>query len=239
MCNLNTITIRRCDNNKVIFSHTCENNTIGKTVKEAIRQGISLVYANLLNADLSNIDFSGVNLSYANLSWSNLNDCNLSYADLSYSNCFRSDFNNCNLTGTNLKSVELDHTNLTNVDLINAVGINDQCPKEGSFIGWKKCLNKRRNKEYIVKLEIPADAKRSSATTNKCRCDKAKVLEIQYLNGNKAKVIQVISNYDKPFIYKVGEMVYPDSFDDRFWVECSHGIHFFMNRQDAVDYDYY
>ena len=119
----------------------------------------------------------------------------------------------------------------------NVKGLNDQCPKEGSFIGWKKCYNVNNKNPYIVKLEIPADAKRSSATTEKCRCSKAKVLEIQNLDGTIANVDEVSSLLFNNFYYKVGEMVYPDSFDDRFWLECSHGIHFFMKRQDAVDYD--
>lgn len=36
--------------------------------------------------------------------------------------------------------------------------------------------------------------------------------------------------------YKVGEMVYPDGFDDDRWNECSHGIHFFINKQEAINY---
>ena len=37
-------------------------------------------------------------------------------------------------------------------------------------------------------------------------------------------------------LYKVGEMAYPDKFDDNRWNECSNGIHFFINKQDAIDY---
>ena len=88
-----------------------------------------------------------------------------------------------------------------------------------------------------MKLEIPEDAKRSSATTNKCRCDKAKVLDIICISDNSPIDLQEITsfNYHKT-IYKVGEMVYPDSFDEERWNECSHGIHFFINKQDAIDY---
>ena len=35
-------------------------------------------------------------------------------------------------------------------------------------------------------------------------------------------------------LYKVGEMVYPDSFNEDRWNECSNGIHFFINKQDAI-----
>ena len=56
------------------------------------------------------------------------------------------------------------------------------CPDTGSFIGWKKASG------YIVKLLIPEDAKRLSATGRKRRCNKAKVLEIQVLDGRQADI---------------------------------------------------
>ena len=36
----------------------------------------------------------------------------------------------------------------------------------------------------------------------------------------------------------IGEFIYmcADSWDDNRWNECSHGIHFFIDRQSAVDY---
>ena len=39
-----------------------------------------------------------------------------------------------------------------------------------------------------------------------------------------------------PLTYRVGEMAYPDSYDEDRWNECSHGIHFFINKQDAINY---
>lgn len=38
------------------------------------------------------------------------------------------------------------------------------------------------------------------------------------------------------FIYRTGEMVYSDSFDEDRWNECSHGIHFFMSPKEALNY---
>lgn len=84
-------------------------------------------------------------------------------------------------------------------------------------------------------LEIPADAKRCSATSNKCRCDKAKVLGIVDLRTNDALDRITNMNYHETE-YVVGEMVYPDSFDENRWNECSNGIHFFINKQEAIDY---
>ena len=85
-------------------------------------------------------------------------------------------------------------------------------------------------------LEIPEDAKRLSATGRKCRCNKAKVLEIQNLDGTKADINEVRSDYTAAFIYRVGETVSVDDFCEDRWDECSAGIHFFINRQEAVNY---
>lgn len=109
------------------------------------------------------------------------------------------------------------------------------CPETGSFIGWKKAFKydgRTRRCTMIVKLEIPEDAKRSSATTSKCRASKARVLEIQNRDGTRANVTEVESAWGG--IYKLGEMVYPDEWDDNRWDEYSHGIHFFMTRDEAV-----
>ena len=108
------------------------------------------------------------------------------------------------------------------------------CPSDGAFIGWKKVHN--NGEYYLVKLEIPEDAKRSSATGTKCRCDKAKVLEISLI-GTGATATEIVNDSYAPSVtYKVGEMVYPDSFEDDRFIECTHGIHFFINKQEAIDY---
>lgn len=109
------------------------------------------------------------------------------------------------------------------------------CPDTGSFIGWKKATC--NGMDYvIVKLEILEDAKRSSATTRKCRCDKAKVLAIETIEGEPLKHLNAKSKYDETFVYKVGEIVSVDNFDEDRWNECAPGIHFFINRQEAVEY---
>ena len=107
------------------------------------------------------------------------------------------------------------------------------CPEEGSFIGFKKCQDGK-----IVKLKIPVDALRCSATGRKCRCSKAKVLSITNIDGTDANVGMAISKYDRNFIYKVGETIEVPNFNTDRWDECSTGIHFFITRQEAVDYIY-
>ena len=104
------------------------------------------------------------------------------------------------------------------------------CPEVGAFIGWKKA------RKAIVKLQITDDAKRSSAISRKCRCSKAVVLGIENLDGTPYPDIQVSSQFDSNFTYRVGETVEVPDFDENRWNECSTGIHFFITRQEAVDY---
>ncbi len=105
-----------------------------------------------------------------------------------------------------------------------------QCPSDGAFVAWKKASG------YIVKLEIPEDALRSSSTTRKCRANKAKVLGIYNDEKILLEVQKVFSNWDKRFAYKVGEMVYAHDFDENRWEDCAPGIHFFITFDEAKNY---
>ena len=174
-----------------------------------------LRYANLNNVDLRNVDLEYANLRNADLEWANLNNANLRNANLEWAN-----LNNANLRNANLEYVETNHL---------TIGYHLACPEEGSFIGYKKA------NECLVKLLILEDSKRSSATSMKCRCDKAKVLDIIDLKTSE-KIDEVTSDYDSNFVYKVGEIVQVYDFDEDRWNECVTGIHFFMNKENAINY---
>ena len=77
---------------------------------------------------------------------------------------------------------------------------------------------------------------RSSATGRKCRCSKAKVVSITNPDGSNAEETSAISGWDSKFIYSVGEIVEVKDFDTNRWNECAPGIHFFITRQEAIDY---
>lgn len=156
----------------------------------------------------------------ANLYGADLYDANLRCANL-----YGADLSGANLRGADLRGADLRGANLS-----RAKGLYLACPSEGSFIGWKKASG------YIVKLRIPEDARRSSATGNKCRCDKAFVVEIQNIDGSKADVDTVKSSHDSNFAYVAGAMVEVNDFDDNRWNECAPGIHFFIDRRAAVEY---
>ena len=201
--------------------------------------------ANLTNANLSYVDLSKSNLINADLSGANLNEANLSNADLNESYLRKADLSNSNLRSADLSKSNLSYANLSNANLSYAdlsgikynylsIGLNLVCPEEGSYIGYKKARTKDRE-EVIIKLLITEDALRSSATTRKCRCSKAKVLTITSLDEIKT-FNEAYSNWDKTFIYRVGEVVEVNNFDTNRWNECSTGIHHFITRKEAAKY---
>ena len=165
-------------------------------------------------ADLSGADLRGADLSGADLRGADLRGA-----------CLRgADFYIANLSGANLSGAKIELTLLNKFYPIC-------CPEAGNFVAWKKVRG-----NFIVKLEVTENAKRSSAFGRKCRCNEAKVLDIQNLDGTSADVTEVYSKHDANFAYRVGETVRVDNFDEDRRNECAPGIHFFITRQEAVDY---
>ena len=224
-------------NGEVIFSHECEDNSIAKTIDALRTSGaeFNLSYADLRYTDLSNVNLSNADLRYANLrytdlSGANLSNANLRNADLSGSDFSNSDLSNSSLGYANFSNAIFSDTNLHNIDVsVGTAFLLPQCPSEGSFVAWKKAGG------MIVKLLVTEDAKRSSATTLKCRCSKARVLAIEEIDGSESELKEVASSFDRDFVYRVGETVEVENFDDDRWNECSSGIHFFIAREMAVN----
>lgn len=195
----------------VLFSFEKENNTIKNTLVEATLNGANLLEADLRGANLRGAYLENADLKWADLRYADLRDVYLEYADL----------RDADLRGADLSDIYYS---------VYTSFLTSQCPTDGSFIGWKKC------ERYIVKLKICEDAERSSSTSLRCRCSKAEVLEIQNMDGSTADITEICSNYNKDFIYKVGETVEVKDFDKCRWNECSNGIHFFIDRNVAVAY---
>lgn len=188
-------------------------------------QGENLQYAEFQGADLRYANFRGAELPGADFRGADLRDTNLRNANL---RC--ADFRDVNLQGADLRGADLRNAMLMgakNVPFIPMV-----CPDEGDFIGWKKV--DKNGEEAIVKLLVTG--RRSSATGRKCRCDKATVLAIESIDGS-IQYKDARSCHDPHFIYRVGDIVEPkEPFCEDRWAECASGIHFFINKQEAVDY---
>lgn len=179
------ISIKNRWTGSILFEYSSVDNTLAKTVTEALKGGANLRGAVLYGA---------------------------------------------NLRGAVLRGANLYGADLCGADLRGVRGAYIACPTDGSFIGWKKASG------YVVKLQIPEDARRSSAGGEKCRCDKAYVVEIQNADGTKADIDTIHSNHDANFVYTVGATVAVSDFDGDRWNECAPGIHFFIDRRAAVEY---
>ena len=156
----------------------------------------------------------------------------------------RADLSGANLSGADLRYADLSGANLSGADLrcadLSGAVYNEytafftlQCPEDGAFIGYKKCGL------YIIKLQITDTARRSSATSRKCRASEVLVLDIQNIDGTESGLTEYLhkDGYTKNgTLYKIGEITKSDSFDENRWNECSNGIHFFITRQEAVNY---
>ena len=185
--------------------------------------------ANFYGADFRDADFCGATFRDANFHGANF--CDADFRDANFYDAIFCDadfhdatFRDANFHGANNINEVISSANIENTELCM------QCPEEGSFIGFKKAVG------GIVKLRVTESAKRSSATTHKCRCSEAEVLEIQNMDGTKSEITAVSSKYDSNFIYSVGAIVSVPDFDDDRWNECTRGIHFFLSRQEAVNY---
>lgn len=217
-------------------------NLYGDDLRYADLSGADLYGAYIEGANLSGANLSGANLRNTNLSSANLRNTNLSGAELVCADLSGADLSGADLGDANLGSADLGYADLYGADLSGAnlrstdlscvknLFFPMACPEKGSFIAFKKAGF------YIIELFIPSNAKRCSATSRKCRCSKAKVISITTLSGDKTNITEVHSNYDPNFIYKLGEYVEVKNFDDNRWNECSTGIHFFITRQEAVNY---
>lgn len=255
--NLSSMDLRGVNLKRAILTHA---DLVYADLKHANLAYADLRYADLKCTDSENVDFMSADLKYAKLSDANLKRANFKYADsrfVYFKNtdlrhaCFTNtalesaDFENAilryanlkhaDLEGVNLKYADISHSNLEGA-LLKDIKVNTHttgyalaCPEKGSFIGYKKAGR------CIVELLILDDSKRVSATSTRCRADKARVLEIRDIETN-ALVDEVCSDYDSKFIYKTGEIICVKDFDNDRWSTFTTGIHFFMSKDEAMDY---
>lgn len=227
-------------------------------VERAILYGTDLHDVDLHCADLASIDLRYTNLTGAYLVGADLRNANLEKANLSNTSLCNANFTNANLTDANLTDANLTNANLHNAILMGAdLGIDSHntdlsnvnlqganiCSAKGRFveyrkgkiltqniIGYKKCKCIGNHENVIVTLEIPKGAIVFSINGYKFRTNKAKVIGLD--GADRAKSIYQYMTY-----YKGDEFtIY--NFDCEYNVECSTGIHFFMTREEAENYQF-
>jgi hypothetical protein len=210
------IEIKHRYTNSILFA--CDLGTIKEAVVKAVSSGANLRGADLYGADLYGANLSGADLYDADLYGTNLYGANLSGADLYGANLSGADLYGANLSGADLYGAK----NLKEAKESSLVIAQQSIVPMGKLIGWKKLQN-----GVIAKLEIPVRAKRlNSIGSRKCRAEFVKVLAI--IGADEAYDL-----HSGRVLYKKGLTVYPDSFDDNIQVACSHGIHFFITREEA------
>lgn len=195
---------------------------------------------NFSYTNLCNSTFVCCNFSCGFFDFVNLNIVKFAYTEFFYFRLFNLSFNS-----SVFSDCKFDIDCQENCDFSKAVfvetnlNISSHVPDTGSFIGWKKAkINQGVYDEYyIVKLRIPEDARRSNAGNDKCRADKAYVEDIQDLAGNSVdKVVE--SMWDSKFKYQKWQIVTEPNFCENRFEECAKGIHFFLNREDAVNFTF-
>ncbi len=207
-----------------------EVDLTGANLIEAFLRGAdfteaNLTEANLTEADLIGADLRGASLIKTNLRRANLTEANLTEADLTGASLLRTNLRGANLTEANLRGASLIKTHLRDADLSNAHLSGYNIPQEGDLIVWKA------GQEGLIKLCIPNGAKRTgSIIGRKCRAAYAKVLWT-----STGKTIHGKYKNNK-FKYPPDEMVIPDSYDDDPRIECTHGIHFFLTKEEAEEW---
>ena len=221
--------------NKVVENHThwLNEDVDGWEDMKANLRGAYLYGANLRGADLRGADLYGANLREADLYGADLREADLREANL----------REANLGGADLRGADLGGANLGGAEDLDSVTYNEQtsffaiqCPETGAFIACKKAIVAGQGGACIVELLVPPKAKRSSATSRKCRVSKAKVLSIKSIDG-KEDFEKAIAQYDNSFVYEVGQFVEPkNGFGEDRWVECDAGIHCFITRKEAELY---
>lgn len=183
--------------------------------------GCVLNRVNFRDSSVENALFDGVSLKGADFSNANMRTASFRYCDMS----------RCSIRGADLYGAVLEYAGLDGIeDDEKTQWFRLHCPEKGAFLGYKKCVNDR-----MVQLLIPADARRTSATLPSCRCDKAKVLTIKSFDFQQ-NYEEAWSLVDENFVYKRGEWVVVNDFNENRWMDSTTGIHFWMTREEAEAY---
>ena len=181
-------------------------------------------------ANLRGANLIGANLFYANIEGANLICANIEGANLTGANLTDANLTDANLTDANLRGANLRGANLTDAKLPDFQIV----PEVGQF----NCF-KRVSGGVILELLVPSSARRTASLVGrKCRVSHATVLGASNAAGNPITGSEFTSFLEtsNSITYRVGETVHADSFDDDIRVECTHGIHVFLTRREAVQF---
>lgn len=233
------------------MKHISSNELNAILTSRKNKERLSLDHLIFEDMDLRKKDFHNCDLSFSTfqnviLDESDLSDSSLENVLLDDCSLYKVSFENSILRGCSMRRCDMRYANLNGADLFSAIlekadlqnvitnestkWFRLHCPETGAFIGYKKCLYNR-----IVTLLIPADAMRTSATLPTCRCSKAKVLKITNFDESE-HYKDAWSTVDSDFCYRLGKWVEVKDFNEDRWMDSTTGIHFWMDRNEALSY---
>ena len=200
-----------CNIQRVCFD---KSNMGGVHFGHSVLQAVTFKRCDIYNTLFSYTQLSRVDFTFARLGHNVFQICGFDDCKFRRANLNLQSFGSAMFGSSNFDTATYDR-------LVKRTAI---VPATGSFIGWKKCLN-----GVLVKLQIPAKAQRSNATGRKCRAEYAEVLRVI---GAKTG----LSTFDDITQYRAGETVRCHKWNPNRFNECSGGIHFFLTRKEAADY---
>lgn len=231
-CHFDNITILHCDFTSCYFKEcTFKQTTLGFRVS---------FFNNTFNDCVFDLKEAFNNFSYYNIFTSNK-----FYQGREMAKNFATN-NRYDIALICYENVFFDENFYTINDKILERYVPVHCPNEGSFIAYKvvRTVKDDTIKKYLVKLLIPEDALRTSGyfSNGKCRASKVIPLEIRGEDGKKYdSAINNLPFYSMasvkdPIVYRVNTIVEADAYDGDRKFTCSNGIHFFLDRQTAMDF---
>ena len=197
-------------------------NLSGARLVGARLVGARLYGANLDGASLDGASLYGARLDGARLVGASLYGARLVGARLDGASLYGARLDGARLVGASFYGARHVGARLYGASLENVKGLAYQIPQEGELIVWKAVEG------GVCKLRVPPEAKRTATPTGRrCRAEWVEVLEAPR-DGRGL--------HDSAVIYRAGETVRPDKYDPDPRQECTHGIHFFLTREEAEAY---
>lgn len=179
------------------------------------------------NCVFSNCEFKLSKVSYTTLSIeSSITKCTASYSKFEFNNMSADQHNNIRMFQCVRTRTPYDNEYTFGKILTETI------------IGYKKAIIVSTTfQEALIKLEIPKGAIVFQPNNYKCRTNIAKVLCISNLSETFTDLI-ARSWYDSTFMYHVGETINCNDFELNNTIECAEGIHFFLDKESALNYNW-
>ncbi len=213
-------------------------------LRDSILENMDLSGWDLSNTDFTRATFRDMTLDGANMdhcsicgSWffgkNSLRNVKLTNSNMQEAGMRYVDMSGMDISGSNLHSACLEYTKQDGIVYDDGTDWYEmKCPPEGqAFICWKCCIDFR-----VVQMLVPREAKRVMATQETGRTNRVKVLSIKSIDESES-FDWAQSTVDPDFIYEVGKWIEPaNGFEEDRWRDSSQGIHFFLERQQCVNY---